>query len=194
MPTVHNALIEHRPAALEVILSGPEHSFRWYEHDYPYPLARWNHHPEFEIHLIRQGSGKLVAGDYIGAFEAGHVAMIGPDLPHDWIGDLAPGENLRGRDVVLQFDGVALLALRQTMPELGDLQSLFERARRGLEFTGGTAVKAARLLEAIGSAQGLHRLVVFLELLSTLLAAPKPETHFLASAYYAPNKMEKKSI
>ncbi|QQD57067.1 AraC family transcriptional regulator [Pseudomonas fluorescens BBc6R8] len=187
MPASRSALFEQRPAELEVILAEPEHGFRWYEHDYPFELARWNHHPEFEIHLIRHGSGKLVAGDYIGAFGAGHVALIGPDLPHDWIGDLAPGEYLTGRDVVLQFDGAALLALRTTLPELGDLQGLFDRARRGLEFTGETALKAAQLLESIGPAQGLARLILFIQLLHTLGQAPSGEAHCLASACYTPS-------
>ena len=187
MPESLTRLFEHSPAELEVILPQPEQSFRWYEHDYPYPLARWNHHPEFEIHLIRHGSGKLVAGDYIGAFGPGHVALIGPDLPHDWMGDLAPGEHLAGRDVVLQFDGASLLALGPLMPELGDLQRLFERARRGLEFSGQTAFEAARLLEAIGGAQGLKRLVMFLQLLEVLLNAPAQQSRCLASACYAPS-------
>ncbi|WP_179179182.1 AraC family transcriptional regulator [Pseudomonas sivasensis] len=186
MPVSRAKLFEHRPAELEVILPEPDHCFRWFEHDYPYDLARWNHHPEFEIHLIRQGTGKLVAGDYIGAFSAGHVALIGPDLPHDWIGELAPGEHLSGRDVVLQFDGAALLALRNTLPELGDLQPLFEQARRGLEFTGASAAKAAHLLEAIGSAHGLQRLILFLQLLDTLKNAPPIQVKALASPCYAP--------
>ncbi|MBI6685032.1 AraC family transcriptional regulator [Pseudomonas viridiflava] len=186
MPDSRAALFEQRPAELEVILPEPDQCFRWYEHDYPYPLARWNHHPEFEIHLIRRGSGKLVAGDYIGGFDAGHVALIGPDLPHDWIGDLAPGEHLPGRDVVLQFDGAALLALRKTLPELGELQRLFEQARRGLEFSGATAVQAARLMEDIGTAQGLERLILFLQLINTLVKAPSQEAHLLASSCYAP--------
>ncbi|MEE4635621.1 AraC family transcriptional regulator [Pseudomonas alliivorans] len=186
MPDSRAALFEQRPAELEVILPEPDQCFRWYEHDYPYALARWNHHPEFEIHLIRRGSGKLVAGDYIGGFDAGHVALIGPDLPHDWIGDLAPGEHLQGRDVVLQFDGAALLALRKTLPELGELQCLFEQARRGLEFTGATAVQAARLMEDIGRAQGLERLILFLQLINTLVKAPSRDAHLLASSCYAP--------
>ena len=186
MPDSRAALFEQRPAELEVILPEPDQCFRWYEHDYPYALARWNHHPEFEIHLIRRGSGKLVAGDYIGGFDAGHVALIGPDLPHDWIGDLAPGEHLPGRDVVLQFDGAALLALRKTLPELGELQRLFEQARRGIEFTGATAVQAARLMENIGTAQGLERLILFLQLINTLVKAPSQEAHLLASSCYAP--------
>ncbi|MGY2233932.1 helix-turn-helix domain-containing protein [Pseudomonas gingeri] len=187
MADSRTALFEQRPAELEVILPQPDHGFRWHEHDYPSPLARWNHHPEFELHLIRHGSGKLVAGDYIGAFGPGHVALIGPDLPHDWIGDLTPGEYLVGRDVVLQFDGAALLALRATLPELGSLQSLFERARRGLEFTGATALQAARLMEQIGRAEGLERLILFLQLVNTLVQAPEPEVHLLASVCYAPS-------
>ena len=186
MPDSRAALFEQRPAELEVILPEPDQCFRWYEHDYPYALARWNHHPEFEIHLIRRGSGKLVAGDYIGGFDAGHVALIGPDLPHDWIGDLAPGEHLPGRDVVLQFDGAALLALRKTLPELGELQRLFEQARRGLEFTGATAEQAARLMENIGTAQGLERLILFLQLINALVKAPSQDAHLLASSCYAP--------
>lgn len=186
MPASRTALFEQLPAELEIILPAPQQSFRWYEHDYPYALARWNHHPEYEIHLIRKGSGKLVAGDYIGAFGPGHVALIGPDLPHDWMGDLAPGEYLQGRDVVLQFDGATLLALRESMPELGELQGLFDRARRGLEFTGETALRAADLLERIGSANGLQRLLLFLELLNTLSGASDREARTLASACYAP--------
>jgi AraC-like DNA-binding protein len=186
MPVSRAELFEHRPAELEVILPEPDHCFRWFEHDYPYDLARWNHHPEFEIHLIRQGSGKLVAGDYIGAFSAGHVALIGPDLPHDWIGDLPPGECLKGRDVVLQFDGAALLALRKTLPELGDLSPLFEQARRGLAFSGTTAVQAAQLMEAIGNAHGLQRLILFLQLLDTLKSAPQHHVQAMASPCYAP--------
>ncbi|AUG07921.1 AraC family transcriptional regulator [Pseudomonas sp. S09G 359] len=187
MPDNRAALFEHRPADLEVILPGPDQSFRWYEHDYPYDLARWNHHPEYEIHLIRQGSGKLLAGDYIGPFTAGHVALIGPGLPHDWMGDVAPGELIAGRDVVLQFDGAALLNLRGSLPELSELKTLFELAQRGIEFAGATARDAALLLESIGEAQGLHRLIQFLDLLRTLARAPKRDIRVLASAYYSPS-------
>lgn len=187
MPDNRAALFEHRPADLEVILPGPDQSFRWYEHDYPYDLARWNHHPEYEIHLIRQGSGKLLAGDYIGPFTAGHVALIGPGLPHDWMGDMAPGERIAGRDVVLQFDGASLLNLQGSLPELSELKTLFELAQRGIEFTGATARDAAVLLESIGEAQGLHRLIQFLDLLGTLARAPKRDIRVLASAYYSPS-------
>jgi AraC-like DNA-binding protein len=171
---------------LEVILPQPETCFRWFEHDYPYPLARWHHHPEFELHVIRHGQGKLLAGDYIGPFGPGHVALIGPHLPHDWIGDLGPGEYLAGRDLVLQFDGEALLALSSALPEFGELRGLFSQARRGIEFTGATGLQAATMIEAIGPASGLARLTRFLEVCDTLAKAPLTDRRLLASPYYAP--------
>lgn len=181
----HYATTEKQPA-LEVILNEPQHSFRWYQHDYPFDLARWNHHPEFEIHLIREGSGRLLAGDYIGLFEAGHVALIGPGLPHDWISDLGKGELIAGRDVVLQFDGQAMMQLRNLVPELNELQSLFRQAARGIEFGGVTRKRAAELLEQIGQRQGFERLCLFLSLLQLLAAAPERERKTLASLQYAP--------
>ncbi|MEH3024002.1 MAG: AraC family transcriptional regulator [Pseudomonas oryzihabitans] len=181
-----STFLETRPAEREVILAEPDQSFRWYEHDYPYALARWNHHPEYEIHLIRQGSGRLLAGDYVGPFEAGHVALIGPDLPHDWIGDLPPDQVLPGRDVVIQFTGDWLRALSALAPEIGDYLPLLERARRGLEFKGQTARHAAALIEAIGQARGAARLIELFRLLGWLARAPAAEVIPLASVRYAP--------
>jgi len=127
-----------------------------------------------------------VAGDDIGAFTGCRVGLRCPDRPHDWLGELPPGEHLSGRDVVRQFDGAALLALRSTLPELGDLQPLFEQARRGLEFSGDCAVQAAQLMEAIGSAHGLQRLILFLQLLDTLKNALPAQVTSPASPCYAP--------
>ena len=88
----------------EIIPPDPNHSVRWVEHSYPSPVARWNYHPEYEIHLIRKGTGKFIVGDHIGTFEAGHVSLVGSGLPHDWVSDLEPGEVLENRDAVIQFD------------------------------------------------------------------------------------------
>jgi len=182
-----SAFLDSRPAELEVILAEPDQSFRWYQHDYPFALARWNHHPEYEIHLIRKGSGRLLAGDYVGPFAAGQVAMIGPDLPHDWIGDLSPNEVLEGRDVVIQFTGELLRSLSTLAPELGEYLPLLERARRGLEFKGDTARTAAALIEEIGTLRGAKRLLGLFSLLGLLAKAPATEVVTLASACYAPN-------
>jgi AraC-like DNA-binding protein len=169
----------------EWIPTDPACSFRWHAHDEPCPLARWNHHPEAEIHLIRSTRGLAFVGDHVGEFEPGCLAMVGPGLPHNWVSDLAPGEVARGCHVVLQFDPYRLRQAAASLPELQAVEELIERSRRGLEFGGRTRRAGARLIERIGRVSGLDRLVAFLRLLRLL--AESPEATVLASPGYVPN-------
>jgi mannose-6-phosphate isomerase-like protein (cupin superfamily) len=115
----------------EVIPPDPNHSVRWHQHSYPSPVARWNYHPEYEIHLIRKGTGKFIVGDHIGTFEAGHVALVGSGLPHDWVSDLEPGEVLENRDAVIQFEGSWVEQAASVVPELAEVKPLLEQSARG---------------------------------------------------------------
>lgn len=170
----------------EVIPPDPNHSVRWHEHDYPSPLARWNYHPEYEIHLIRTGTGKFIVGDHIGTFEAGHVSIVGSGLPHDWVSDLQPGEVLRNRDAVIQFDGKWVEQAATLVPEMSELKPLLEQSARGIEFLGQTAQNAALSIEAMGASTGLERLRHLMELFATLTRAPKEERRYLADEWFRP--------
>ena len=91
------------PAAREVVPSDPRLSARWHMHSVPSPYSRWNYHPEYEVHLIRFGTGRYIVGDRIDVFSAGQLVLVGSNLPHHWISDLEPGEIIVDRDIVLQF-------------------------------------------------------------------------------------------
>ncbi|MBT2594277.1 AraC family transcriptional regulator [Arthrobacter sp. ISL-72] len=170
----------------EVIPPDPNHSVRWHEHDYPSPLARWNYHPEYEIHLIRKGTGKFIVGDHIGTFEAGHVSLVGSGLPHDWVSDLEPGEVLENRDAVIQFDGKWVQQTASLVPELAELKPVLEQSARGIEFLGSSAKKAAASIEAMGASTGLERLHHLLELFVILARAPQQERRYLAEEWFRP--------
>ncbi|VXB48491.1 AraC family transcriptional regulator [Arthrobacter sp. 9V] len=170
----------------EVIPEDPNHSVRWHQHDYPSPVARWNYHPEYEIHLIRTGSGKFIVGDYIGTFEAGHVSLVGSGLPHDWVSDLEPGELLQNRDAVIQFDGRWVEHAAELVPELAEVKPLLEQSARGIEFFGHTAEVAAASIEAMGTSTGLERLHHLLALFATLSRAPDHERKYLADEWFRP--------
>lgn len=159
-------------AAREIIPRDPADSFRWRVHGYPDLLARWNVHPEYEIHLIRKGTGRYVIGDVVGSFSAGHLSMVGSNIPHDWISDLREGEYIPERDVVLQISPSWLDMCIEVLPELEEVRALLRRAKRGLEFGGDTAVAGARELELIGASQGMARLQHLFALLSLLTNAP----------------------
>ncbi len=126
----------------ELIVSDPLASFRWHRHDYPSPLARWNYHPEYEIHMIAESTGKMFVGDHIGPFGPGNILLIGPNLPHHWVSDIRPGQLIQGRDVVLQFTGKFIEEAQTVFPEFGKMSALLEESRRGIEFHGTTLTRA----------------------------------------------------
>jgi AraC-like DNA-binding protein/mannose-6-phosphate isomerase-like protein (cupin superfamily) len=170
----------------EVIAPDPNQSVRWIEHSYPNQLAGWNYHPEYEIHLIRKGTGKFIVGNHIGTFEAGHVSLVGSGLPHDWVSDLEPGEVLENRDAVIQFDGKWVEQTASLVPEMAEVKPLLEQSARGIEFLGRTAETAAAAIEAMGAATGLERLQHLFELFGILARAPQEERRYLAEEWFRP--------
>jgi AraC-like DNA-binding protein len=174
-----------RSPDLERILIDPTQSFHWNEHDFPSDLARWNYHPELEIHLIRTSSGKAFVGDHIGQFGPGNLVLVGPNLPHHWESDRRPRTVIPLRDVALHFDVELIRRATPTFPELVELEPLLRAARLGLEFHGETARRGAALLEQIGAEPGLRRLLLFFELLRGL--SRSSEHRALASPGYVPD-------
>ena len=168
----------------ELIVSDPLASFRWHRHDYPSPLARWNYHPEFEIHMVTESTGKMFVGDHIGPFGPGNFLLIGPNLPHHWVSDISPGQTIRGRDVVLQFTGKFIEEAQTAFPEFGKVSALLDDSRRGIEFYGKDAHDCGELLLRIGISDGLARVALFISLLQRMLAAT--EKHCLAGETYRP--------
>lgn len=172
------------PPTFEHIVTHVDESFLWRLDDYPWERNVWNFHPEFEIHLIRKGGGVAFVGDYIGAFSATYLTVIGSDLPHDWVTMTAPGEVIEGRDIVLQFHPDRIREAVRLLPEFAQLEGFFARAQRGLVFGGETLVKGAELVERMGAERGVARLALFLQLLDLL--AGSTEYEILSSPEYSP--------
>ena len=158
-----------KPAEFEWIIRNPGQSFRWQEHDFPAEICRWNYHPEFEIHMINASHGKQFVGDSIRDFGPGQLVLVGGNVPHDWVSDVAPGEVIRRRSTVIQFGREVLEGAASAMPELEQLQPLLADAQRGIEFHGDGARRAGGLVRAMGRVRpGLERMLMFLELLLQL--------------------------
>lgn len=167
----------------EIIPPDPQRSFRTLVHDFPSEICGWGAHPEYEIHLIQYSTGSFIAGDYVGSFGPGHLSIMGPMLPHDWVSDLEPGEYVRDRDVVLQFSDAWIQSCMDLMPELQRLEPMLKRSRRGLSFNGETAELGARYLLDIVQADGPRRVAMLLALLGLFADAPSDESQMLASQW-----------
>jgi len=171
----------------ELIVGDPATSFRWHRHDYPSTLARWNYHPEYEIHLITESAGKMFVGDFIGPFRPGNLLLAGPNLPHHWVSDLRPSERIEGRDVVLQFSAAFIDDARRAFPEFGKFAPLLKESRRGIEFFGADSRECGELLMKMGVCHGLSRVSLFIGLVDRMVAARS--RRLLASETYRPDSI-----
>ncbi|MDB5665529.1 AraC family transcriptional regulator [Cypionkella sp.] len=169
---------------LEVVQIGRSESFKAWAHGYPYHTVRWHFHPEYEIHHVVATHGHYFVGDFIGNFEPGNLVLTGPNLPHNWVSHLAPGESVPLRGRVLQFTAEFIGDAMTLLPELTACQALLEVSRRGALFSPAAAEAAGPLMGELVTAQGIRRIELFIGLLGVLLRA---EVTPLTSARYVPD-------
>ena len=159
---------------LELVHIREGESFAAWKHGYPFRMVRWHYHPEYEIHLVSDTSGKFYIGDFIGDFQPGQLIMTGPNLPQNWISDIADGEIVPRRSLVIQFPEDFIANARKTMPELEAIDLLLERSRRGLLFDASTSAALRPRMEQMIDARGLQRLILFWQILQILSQAREP--------------------
>ena len=173
-------------------LIGPEgnRSIRYRQHGFPDELVRWHYHKEYELHLITHSSGKVFVGDYIGNFYPGNLILTGPNLPHNWISHTDEQAVFPERDRVVLFTDEVIQAARQVLTEFDQLDSLLQRARFGIQFSGRETIERAhQLMLEIAASEGLERLghfLVFMDMLATT-----DEYRLLSSDNYLSSNGEK---
>jgi AraC-like DNA-binding protein len=135
-------------------------------------LVRWHFHKEYELHLIVASSGKVFIGDYIGNFYPESLFLTGPNLPHNWISQVAEDEVVPKRDMLVNFTDELFESGHQVFAELKTLAPLLERAQYGIEFRCKRTIRQAMtLMQRIADTQGVTRLGHFFILLELLAAS-----------------------
>ncbi|GAB2765753.1 hypothetical protein GCM10027039_28180 [Terrabacter koreensis] len=167
----------------EYIPHHPQASIRVLTHDFPSEICGWGAHPEYEIHLITKTRGSFIAGDHIGTFAPGHVSLIGPNLPHDWVSDLDEGQVAVDRDAVIQFSDEWIRGVMGLIPELAEVSEMLQRSTRGLVFSGATAWRGAETILACVHSHGTEQIGHLLKLLALFAHAPTDEYELVASEW-----------
>ncbi len=162
-----------------------DESIRYLEHGYPSPLVRWHFHEEYELHLITATSGKVFVGDYIGNFAPNSIILVGPNLPHNWISQMVPGDSVALRDRVINFSHGFIQSCEQVFPEMRALNPFWQRAKFGIEFLNKEGLsRAVMLFEDFSTSSGVRRLLKFWELIELLAAMDNYQV--LSSSVYVP--------
>src|SRR6476646_6374899 len=127
-----------RPA-LEHLPKEKDQSFVVKFFDYHYYPTPWHYHPEMEIVLVTESTGKRFIGDHISDFKPGNLALIGSNIPHTYRNDdkyYDKDSPLRAKSIVVHFTEESLGQDFLDLPEGQVLRGLFEQAAYGLEISG----------------------------------------------------------
>ena len=170
---------------LELVQVRDDQSFKIWSHGYPYRTVRWHFHPEYELHLVTATEGTFYVGDHIGAFRPSNLVFVGPNLPHNWISDVAPGETVEERCLVLQFTSAFIKSCTSTFPELRFIEWLLAESFRGVEFAPPMGEAAAPILREMLNMGGARRIELFIRVLN--LIGHSHQHHMLASPNYRPD-------
>lgn len=149
-------------------------SYMAYRYGVPAFPFQWHYHPEYELTLILEGSGKRMIGDSYENFFPGDLVLLGPHLPHTWVSDTASAA------VVVQFSEAFVAPLVQ-YPECERIRKMLARSGQGLRFPAKPALLDA--VQRLPARKNAGRITGLLEVLQVMaVSAAQP----LASPYFQP--------
>lgn len=158
--------------ALEYLPRTAGESFVSRYFDYSYFPTPWHFHPEYEIVMVTESTGKRFIGNQISRFEPGDLVLLGPYLPHTYQNDKSYYEEqneLRAKSIVVHFRADSFGDGFLSLPETQRINTLLKNSSRGVAVKGHTNTiigqKLYELLESKGFAKWL-RLAEILEILS----------------------------
>ena len=132
----------------------------------------WHYHPEYELTLILESSGKRYVGDSIRDYHAGDLVLVGPNLPHTWKSN--PGA--KSKAVVLQFSRDCLGKGFFDLQEMRTICNLLDESKWGIKFEIDEHRGIYDDVVNIVSLDRDQRVLRFLEILVALSALNKKHT------------------
>lgn len=148
--------------------------------------TRWHCHPELELIYFIKGRTNSVIGDGFGEFAEGDLVLLGANFPHvlqenPEFKQQFPEERPFG--LIIQFREDFLGETFANAPELQPLRSLFQRARRGLQFGCGIGAMVKPLLHQMNDQHDTRKLIQLLDVLIHL-AESSDYQYLLHQDYY----------
>ena len=159
-------------------IAHPDTSLRFLRFETPVFKGERHRHSQVELTWIERGVGLRFVGDSAAPFDDNDMVLIGPNVPHAWVGS-ADIRHQRSIATVLQFP---LDLLQQSIfPELHHVAAIVGRARFGLSIGGKCRNAVIQVLTDMRAANRFGRLAGLIEILG-LLAAKRASLKAIASS------------
>ncbi|MEC5145723.1 AraC family transcriptional regulator [Chitinophaga sp. 212800010-3] len=180
-------------ATFESITAPVDQSFfvrKFEEKQFPAP---YHFHPEYELTLILNGTGKRYVGNHAGDYTSGDMVLLGPNLPHCWKTDISAAEEM-SRAIVVHFKDDCMGKDFFYRPELHLIATLLKKSAYGLHFTGGIADITQSLVAIHQEVVAFQRMVMLLELLQKMATSSQYLLLDEQSAYLSMASGEKERL
>jgi AraC-like DNA-binding protein len=156
---------------LEYLPRNDGESFVTRHFEYSYYPTPWHFHPEYELVLVTESTGKRFIGDAISEFKPGDLALIGPYLPHHYRNDPKYYEKKskrKARSIVVHFREDSFGEHFFKLPETEKIQELLTRSYKGMDIKGKTNQIISKKLFELVEAKSMNRWMLLLEILHIL--------------------------
>lgn len=133
--------------------------------------APFHSHPELELVYVKESFGKRIIGNSVDNFESGDMVFLGSDIPHVWLNDEIYYQNinkLKAKAIVVYFNKDIFGPAFYEMKEAKKINTLFEKAKKGLSITGKTNSLIAEKLELLVNKKDFEVILGLFEILSLL--------------------------
>lgn len=138
----------------------------------------WHYHPEYELVLITNSTGRRMVGDHIGYFDAGDLVFMGPKLPHVWMNDpqyLIGQEELPAEGIVIHFTEDFLGENFFNIPEMENFKKILELSGQGMVIKGNSRDKINSLMKGMVEMKGIQRLAALFTIFDILSSTSEYE-------------------
>lgn len=181
---------------LEKVSTDSSNSFALKEEILPHIRIGWHFHPEYELTLFTESTGKRFIGDHTDNFGPGDLLLLGPHLPHYMRNDEAyyqGNPDLRIRAIVVHFSHNFIGEKFFDIPEMIPVKKLLTNSLRGIHIYGETQRAVAPKMESLLHLTGYPRLACLLDILQCI--AHSNDIELLSSLGYhnsfTPNDAER---
>ncbi len=157
-------------AEFEIIQADEGSSFRLLHQKVSVGAFRWSYHyhPEYEIVVVFQGSGRRHVGNHLSYYTDGDLVLIGSNVPHAGFGY---GTMDLHEEVVIQFKENFLGDNFWECQEMAAIKQLFERSKQGIAFHGETRTILNERFRKLLTLPHFERLIELLNILQYLANA-----------------------
>lgn len=154
-------------------------------------------HDEFQITLILESSGNVIAGNHISEFNPGDIFVFGSGLPHVFRNTPVYYNNddtFKARSISVYFEWKFLGNTFLTLPETKPLDDFIRKTERGLFFPGTYHTDIADRIIQLQNTSEFERLLLLFNILNLLLTSGESKVLATEGSYNNLNETDENRL